>query len=260
VPQDDSGIPIGREVSITPLPTGLITIPGRKIDKYPGLTVVSPIVVCAYLIRTPQSTVLLDTGIETNQEGIDWYAPRVFPIMDQLGLAGIDRGSIDLIVNCHLHCDHAGGNHLFPRTPIIVQAREVTAAQAADYTVREACFDYPDAELVEIDGPHRIDPWVTVLPTPGHSPGHQSLIVDGTANGRVLLAGQAFDTAAELGWAVLARQVGAEYADAEAPGWVDDIIHSDIDVARFAHDMSQWRPDSCAFTGARPLEVWPDNG
>jgi len=83
----------GGEVSIRPLPTGLITVPDRRIKKYPGLTIVSPIMVCAYLVQTPETTVLLDTGIETTQEGIEWYAGflTVFPNREAVQLAAVEE-------------------------------------------------------------------------------------------------------------------------------------------------------------------------
>jgi glyoxylase-like metal-dependent hydrolase (beta-lactamase superfamily II) len=96
-----------------------------------------------------------------------------------------------------------------------------------------------------------------VVPTPGHSPGHQSLLVDGTTDGTVLLAGQAFDSASELASAVLARQLGTDVHDSTAPGWVDELADLDVDVALFAHDLAQWRPPVASFVGSRPRDPWP---
>lgn len=112
--------PSGVELStVIPLPTGLITVPGPQAEKYPGLQVIAPYVVCAYLVQTPDSTLLFDTGINTDQGGIDWYRPKVFSILHQLGAHGVERSDIDVIVNCHMHCDHAGGNYLFPGVPAV---------------------------------------------------------------------------------------------------------------------------------------------
>ena len=245
--------PVG--CTITPLPLGLFTVPGREVAKYPGVTIRAPFVVCAYLVRTPAMTLLFDTGIVGDEEAVSRYRPRYFPLAEQLAVHDIELDDVDVVVNCHLHADHAGGNHLFPRTPIFAQVDELAVADDNDYTVREACVAFPGAEFVPVKGPHAITEEVSILPTVGHSPGHQSLLVRGTPDGTVLLAGQAFDSASEFASAALARQLGAELPDLSAPSWVDDLLASGIDVAMFAHDLAQWRP-APAFSGTRRRPPW----
>ena len=184
-------------------------MPGREIAKYPGLVVRAPYVVCAYLVRAPGTTLLFDTGIVGDEEAVARYRPRWFPLDEQLAAHGVSLGEVDVVVNCHLHADHAGGNHLFPGTPIVVQEAELAAADDEGYTVREAVADFPGATFVRVSGRYAVAEQLLVVPTRGHSPGHQSLVVDGTPEGTVLLAGQAFDSASELASAVLARQLGA---------------------------------------------------
>ena len=121
--------------------------------------------------------------------------------------------------------------------------------------MRGACVDFPGVRLVEVTGRHQVGEHVTVLPTPGHSPGHQSLAVRGTGDGVVLLAGQAFDSASEFASAALARQLRAESSDVAAPDWVDDLLATGVDVARFAHDLAEWRP-APSFAGSRPRTAW----
>lgn len=157
------------------------------------------------------------------------YQPRHLALDEQLGVHGVELRDVDVVVNCHLHADHAGGNHLFPGTPIYVQAAELTAADQDDYTVREACVSFADAEFVQVSGRHE---------------------------GRVLLAGQAFDSASEFASAALARQLGGEPLDVTAPAWVDDLLHAEIDVARFAHDLAQWRPAPISFCGSEASAAW----
>jgi N-acyl homoserine lactone hydrolase len=100
------------------------------------------------------------------------------------------------VVNCHLHYDHAGGNPLFPGVPIFVQAREYEAAGELAYFIPER-VDFPGADLCLVRGEAEVMPGVRVVPTPGHTPGHQSLVIDDT-EGPVVLAGQASYTAAEF--------------------------------------------------------------
>ena len=96
-------------------------------------------------------------------------------------------------------------------------------------------------------------PGITAVPTPGHSPGHQSLLVENTGDGRVLLAGQAFDTASEFALAALACQLDGVQSDLSAPDWMATLRSADIDLALFAHDLAAWRPPAADFRGSRPV-------
>jgi len=91
------------------------------------------------------------------------------------------------VINTHLHFDHCGGNRLFPGIPIHVQRRERAAAREPGYTIPE-WVEFEGARYVELDGEAEIAPGVRVLPTPGHTPGHQSVLVD-TEDGLVVVAG-----------------------------------------------------------------------
>ncbi len=99
------------------------------------------------------------------------------------------------IVVCHLHFDHCGLNRFFPGVPIYAQRAEYDATRQKDYTVLE-WVDFPGARYQLLDGD--AEPWsgVHILSTPGHTPGHQSVLVD-TDQGGVLLTGQAVYTIAE---------------------------------------------------------------
>ena len=108
-----------------------------------------------------------------------------------------------LVINTHLHFDHCGGNRLFAGLPIYVQRIEREAARQPDYTIPE-WVEFEGASYVELDGDAEIVPGVRVLPTPGHTPGHQSVLVD-TDDGLVVVAGDVayrwedFDAAAGAG-------------------------------------------------------------
>ena len=102
------------------------------------------------------------------------------------------------VINTHLHFDHCGGNRLFPGVPIHVQACELADARAVDgYTIRD-WVDFPEAAYVEHDGEAEVLPGVRLLPTPGHTRGHQSVLVD-TPSGLVVLGGDVAYTFRELG-------------------------------------------------------------
>ena len=108
----------------------------------------------------------------------DYYQPHRRPVREALSEAGVDPADISAIVNCHMHWDHAGGNYEFPGIPIYVQEAELEAAREVDFTLPEYTFDFPDARLRPIDGEHELLPGVRIVPTPGHTPGHQSLLIE----------------------------------------------------------------------------------
>ena len=135
-------------------------------------------------IEHPDGLVLVDTGmIDTTpaieEDGEEWHP---HPLPAEL----VSR--VAVVVNTHLHFDHCGGNRLFPGIPIHVQRRELADARTKDdYTVRE-WVDFPGATYVEHDGEVEILPGVRLLPAPGHTAGHQIVVVE-TDEGPVVLGG-----------------------------------------------------------------------
>jgi N-acyl homoserine lactone hydrolase len=92
------------------------------------------------------------------------------------------------VINTHLHFDHCGGNRLFPGVPIHVQARELADARSLDdYTIRE-WVDFDGARYVEHEGEVELLPGIRLLPTPGHTDGHQVVVVE-TGEGTNVLGG-----------------------------------------------------------------------
>ena len=91
--------------------------------------------------------------------------------------AGIDLAEITAIANCHLHLDHSGQNALFPGVPIYVQPAGVgRRARARLHDPRS--IDFPGADYEHVAGDHEVAPGIRIFATPGHSPGHQSLVVE----------------------------------------------------------------------------------
>lgn len=145
--------------------------------------------VYAYLIRHPEGPILVDTGIGTGNEQIDeMYAPVVTDLASALGDVGVAVGELLAVVNTHLHFDHCGQN---ARTtaPVYVQRAEIEAARQPFYTVAEWAA-VPDERLRPVDGEREIADGVRLVPTPGHTPGHQSVLVS-SQEGRALIVGQA---------------------------------------------------------------------
>jgi N-acyl homoserine lactone hydrolase len=138
--------------------------------------------VFVHTISHPAGLVLVDTGmIDTVPELAEWDA-RPLPLPDEL----VQR--VALVVNTHLHFDHCGGNRRFPGVPIHVQRRELADARSEPGYTIPAWVDFPGATYVEHDGEAEVLPGVRLLPAPGHTAGHQAVLVD-TDDGLVVLGG-----------------------------------------------------------------------
>src|SRR3954471_6215743 len=133
--------------------------------------------VYGYVVRTPGGVLLLDTGFgHADEETEAWYRPVRVPVDDALGTVGLATDDVGLVVNCHLHVDHIGGNPRFTGRPLFSQRRELETARAGDYTVPEL-VDFAGASSDLPDGEGEIAPGVHVVPTPGHVVAHQSVVV-----------------------------------------------------------------------------------
>jgi N-acyl homoserine lactone hydrolase len=219
---------------ISRLDVGEFTFPAD--EAWPGETGV----VVAYLIRHADGIVLFDTGLGAGDPEVDArYRPRPRPIDDVLRAEGLRTGDIDVVVNCHLHADHAGQNVAFPGVPIYVQPAEWAAARDPDYTVR-SWVEGPGVEYRQLAGDRDLTPGIRILSTPGHSPGHQSLVVE-TDEGPTILAGQALYSAGE--WAGSAGAREGRTVARDQPAYDRSVAKlRALDPVRvwFGHDRETW--------------------
>jgi N-acyl homoserine lactone hydrolase len=197
-----------------------------------------------YLVDHPAGLLLVDTGMGSHPQVDARYRPRRRSLHRALADVGIQVEDIRFVVNCHLHFDHCGGNPALPGRPIFTQRIELeTALRKPNYTVPEL-VDAPGLRYERLDGETEILPHVMVVPTPGHTAGHQSLIVR-RSDGTVIVAGQSHDTATAFSRDALAWQA---HHDRHAqplppiPAWLDRLQQLDPARVVFAHDNAVWEP------------------
>ncbi len=141
----------------------------------------------SFVIHHPDGSIAVDAGIGSGSEMIDQlYAPQNVDIGDALASCGVEMKRVQSLVLTHLHFDHCGQARRFA-APTFVQRTELIAASAPGYTVPEWI---PDGDVQLVDGDAEIAAGVQVLATPGHTPGHQSVVVEAT-DGRAVIVGQA---------------------------------------------------------------------
>lgn len=198
--------------------------------------------VLGYVVRLGSDVVLFDTGMGSHPEVDEHYRPRLRPLREALHHSGVEPDDVTHVVNCHLHFDHCGGNPALRRQPTFVQRAELESARTTpDYTLPELL---EGSRFVELDGPAEVSAGVTVIPTPGHTPGHQSLVVR-LPDGTVVLAGQSHDTASAYAADALALRARADGHTPPlpvAPEWLATLQDLDPRAVVFAHDHSVWVP------------------
>jgi N-acyl homoserine lactone hydrolase len=130
--------------------------------------------VYGWLIERPDGNVLVDTGMVESTPELD---AQWGPVLRQWP----DLGNVVAVINTHLHFDHCGGNRRFAGTPTYVQRAELAAAKEPDYL--EEWVRFEGESYVELDGDAELFDGISVLFTPGHSPGHQAVVVGETVLG-----------------------------------------------------------------------------
>jgi glyoxylase-like metal-dependent hydrolase (beta-lactamase superfamily II) len=129
----------------------------------------------SYLLRSPGRTLLVDTGIGPGTMGMRGR------LLGELENGGVHPDDVDTVFLTHLHGDHVGwsltpdGGPTFPRARYVTQEAEWDAAEPY---LRRALGTLDDlGALYLLDGEDVVAEAFTAIPTPGHSPGHASLLV-----------------------------------------------------------------------------------
>ncbi|XVV11617.1 N-acyl homoserine lactonase family protein [Actinoplanes sp. CA-131856] len=193
-----------------------------------------------YLIEHPERGLLLvDTGMGRDPWVDGHYRPTRVPLVAALKAAGAELGDVRYVVNCHLHFDHCGGNPEVAGRPVFAQRAELELARATESHTLPDLVDHKGARVEEIDGEVEVLPGVLIVPTPGHTAGHQSVVVR-RRDGTVVVAGQSHDNAHLFTSDVLGGHAGV----GEQPAWLGRLMSFDPKQVVFAHDNAVWTPGS----------------
>ena len=159
--------------------------------------------VAGFLIQTDDGkNVLVDTGLAPEHiEDPECRIPEpdvvvtMTPeddIRHRLSLVGIEPDDVDIVVITHFDFDHAGGNRFFPNAEFVVQREQYEYAKATPERSFAQDWDLPGLRYTLLDGDQELLPGIELLVTPGHAPGHQSVVVRGLPNtGTVILSSDA---------------------------------------------------------------------
>src|SRR5215475_15531472 len=153
-------------------------------------TMMEELPVHGYLVTHAGGAVLVDTGVGGPEQVLADHRVVNRSVADALDEHDMTPGDIDLVINTHLHFDHCGQNAVFKHAPFYVQSAELARArrespQLADW------FDFMDARFELLDGDAEILPGLSVVATPGHTVGHQCVVVRDADAGFDLLIGDA---------------------------------------------------------------------
>lgn len=203
----------------------------------------------SYLIETTDGPILIDTGMPDGL-AVDQLGPEPGPeagqiiprmtkrdaIVSVLARAGYSPEQMVCVISSHWHFDHAGGNAHFQTPPIYVQRAEYDAAMTSD--------DYPPECRVSglnyrfVEGDYQLAPGIDLLYTPGHSNGHQSILLNTAESGRILLTVDAAYTRENFVDGVPFAGVDGRQM-AKSIERLKDVVKAERPRVFFGHDVEQ---------------------
>jgi N-acyl homoserine lactone hydrolase len=204
----------------------------------------------AYLMETDRGArILFDTGFPpayatdpgiARRDGLPAFGGLLDFRPDQtapgaLAALGLAPSDIDLVILSHGHIDHVGALPLFSHAPIVMTARESADPRPSYFgTARPMAWPAAHYRLIDRDTP--VCAGLTLIPTPGHTPGHLSALLQLPRTGPVILAADAINRASEPAEGFpdaadpAAARTSAERLLSLAPGA----------LVIYGHDPAQW--------------------
>jgi N-acyl homoserine lactone hydrolase len=239
----------GGGLVVRPLECGWLTTEAGGM--LTGATGTMRLPVGAFLVEHPQGTVVFDTGMHPELQHdtarmrstaslFEVEQTPEWTLTGQLSAVGVAPEDVSVAVLSHLHFDHCGGLGQLPDARVLVQAAEWAAA-FDDGLVAFGVFNPGDFDLGHdvqlLDGGHDIfgDGRLRLLPTAGHTAGHQSLLVDGST----LLVGDACYCQPALDQDALPPFAADADAQRGVFAWLRDQQATGTRLV-YSHDVDQW--------------------
>jgi glyoxylase-like metal-dependent hydrolase (beta-lactamase superfamily II) len=178
--------------TITPLLTGVRTADQGMMTYQAGYGKQIWLPMWTFLLRRDGLAVLVDTGLD------DFMTPAGFTedtgltplyMEDALASQGLAPADVSMVVNTHLHDDHCGNNLVFPHARHLVQRAELEFMDhphPIDGRYAPELMEGLDIEA--LDGEAEPAPGLKLIPSPGHTPGGQSVLAE-TASGLAIIPG-----------------------------------------------------------------------
>lgn len=165
----------------------------------------------AWLVTHPGGVLLMDTGVGGPASPAMGWAPEPGALPAGLAEAGVTPEQIDTVVLSHVHDDHIGGTTdeagrpAFPAARYLIQRadlewqRDLAMSEPDDATIWDRLLAplERDARLEAIDGDRALDARLALRHAPGHTPGHQVLVVTDGGE-RAIVSADAFNHPAQL--------------------------------------------------------------
>ena len=245
-------------IRVHALCTGYIELDHASMvsDLAPGQPWTVPVL--SFVVTHPRGRLLFDTGVhcQVRLDPVGRLGPERVKrltvksgagddVIPQLARLGLTSDDVRYVANSHLHFDHCGGNEFFLRATFLVQRAELEAARrpgfVPGYSPSPIDFDHA-LDYQMIDGEHDVfgDGTVVLLPTYGHTPGHQSLLVRSGKDTQIVCASDACYTRENMDRDVLPKIL-----------WNASIMRDSLATLRklrdqagatmfYGHDPAQW--------------------
>jgi N-acyl homoserine lactone hydrolase len=179
--------------TITPLHLATGMVDKSMTLRFRDMGVVKAGPVVGWLLQNGKDKILVDTGEFHPADALDskgsFSRTPEMRMEKQLARFNTTPDEISIVINTHLHTDHAAGNAYFPKARFIVQKRELEYSRNPLYPDKpayQANLEGINFELIE--GDVEIAPGLKLIFTPGHTLGSQAVLVD-TEAGLYVVAG-----------------------------------------------------------------------
>ena len=220
----------------------------------------------ALVIADGDRRILVDTCLGNDKErDVPTWSMRTGPFLDDLAAAGFPPESIDTVLCTHLHVDHVGWNTrlvdgewvpTFPRARYLFGDEEwaywSAESSPLDEVLRsDSIQPVLDAGLVDlVDVEHRLTDHVRLRPTPGHTPGHVSVVIESEGE-RAVITGDLSHMVVQAAHPEWGSSFDVDPAGAEATRRAFFAEHADTDVLVLG---THWEP--CAGRVRSDGDVW----